>query len=538
MAKDKTTKLLDLIAKAESSPAGGYEAVVGSKTGIKGLKNKTIKEVLEIQKQRLKEGKNTAIGRYQIINKTLKEAIKKTGISEDSLFNEETQDKLGKSLLEKRGLSKYLSGKIDSVKFGNNLAKEWAGLPILTNIKNKKRGQSYYKGVGDNKAIISPEELEKILNSNEEPMAKENKKSLLGPLKSLQYENEEGIDMVMQGIQPEAREQLQMNIEKESTMANVQKDPKQEVSKMIQEQKASRQPASEDVVIQPQETMEQTRESLDQGFKDALMYFGPRLGAMILGGTEAAEITDRVMTGFERFKTQRAAQTQQEGVATRKEQREEERLKLSKANLQARLAELRQAGARTENLQTERAFRKAEISTKKAIDAFDKFGKRADVKEYIKKQSTYNNLGTLLTEGKKIPDLSLSLIAKSIGGETGVLTDRDIARAQVNPDIISSLKRGVYRKAKGEIPPEDAKEIMKIVEALKEKEAILMKDRTQKYVNTRKRFLSGEDASLLNRDLLEGVLGITADQQEDTGLTPEEEQELKELEEKEAQGLL
>lgn len=300
MAKDKTTKLLDLIAKAESAPAGGYEAIVGSKTGIKGLKNKTIKEVLEIQNQRLKEGKNTAIGRYQIINKTLKEAIKKTGISEDSLFNEETQDKLGKSLLEKRGLSKYLSGKIDSVKFGNNLAKEWAGLPVLNDIKDKKRGQSYYKGVGDNKAIISPEELEKILNSNEEPMAKEKEqKSLLGPLKSLQYENEAGIDMVMQGIQPEAREKLQMNIEKDSTMANVQKDPKQEVAKMIQEQKVDRQPASESSLTK--ENIEQTRSSLDQGFKDALMYFGPRLGAMILGGTEAAEITDRVMTGFEKY---------------------------------------------------------------------------------------------------------------------------------------------------------------------------------------------------------------------------------------------
>lgn len=135
-------------------------------------------------------------------------------------------------------------------------------------------------------------------------MAKEKEqKSLLGPLRELPAKKE--IDMVMQDIEPEAKEQLMVNIEKESTLANVQKNPKEEVAKMIQEQKASRQPASEAIVAK--ESIEATRESLDQGFKDALMYFGPRLGAMILGGTEAAEITDRVMTGFETSQARKQA---------------------------------------------------------------------------------------------------------------------------------------------------------------------------------------------------------------------------------------
>lgn len=374
-------------------------------------------------------------------------------------------------------------------------------------------------------------------------MAKEKEnKSLLGPLRELpamlgpltELPAKKEIDAVMEGILPEAKKKLQIEIEKDSTVANLQKNPKVEIAKKIQEQKAEDVIQAQEAPQQPQP--QQQRESLNQGFKDALMYFGPRLGAMILGGTEAAEITDRVMTGFERFKAQGAQQRaaeqvaqQREGIATRKEQREEERLAISKGNLQARLTELKQASERTSNLEEERAFRKAERSTKKALDAFDKFGKRTDVKEYIKKQSTYNNLGTLLTEGKKIPDLSLSLIAKSIGGESGVLTDRDIARAQVNPDIVSNLKRAVYRKAKGEIPPKDAEEIMKIVEALKEKESTLMKDRTLKYVNSRKRFLNQEDASLLNRDLLEGVLGIDASEQKSTGLTDKEKARLEEL---------
>ena len=41
------------------------------------------------------------------------------------------------------------------------------------------------------------------------------------------------------------------------------------------------------------------RKKMDDGFKDALLYFGPRLGALILGGTEAAELTDKALKGFD-----------------------------------------------------------------------------------------------------------------------------------------------------------------------------------------------------------------------------------------------
>lgn len=143
--------------------------------------------------------------------------------------------------------------------------------------------------------------ISELLKQGKEMAKEKEQKSLLGPLRELPAQKE--IDTVMQDLQPEAKEQLQINVEKDSTMANVQKDPKQEVAKMIQEQKVDRQPASESSLTK--ENIEQTRSSLDQGFKDALMYFGPRLGAMILGGTEAAEITDRVMTGFEKYQAGR-----------------------------------------------------------------------------------------------------------------------------------------------------------------------------------------------------------------------------------------
>lgn len=184
MSDKKIKSLLDLIGKAEGGPKG-YNALVGSKKGIEGLTNKTIGEVLKLQQERLDKKQNTAIGRYQIINQTLKETISKAGLSEKDLFSEENQDKLGIALLKKRGLDDYLSGKIDSTKFGNKLSQEWAGLPVLKDFKNKKRGQSYYKGVGDNKAIITPEEIESILNDSEKQKAKQQLKESANPLGDL-----------------------------------------------------------------------------------------------------------------------------------------------------------------------------------------------------------------------------------------------------------------------------------------------------------------------------------------------------------------
>ena len=55
------------------------------------------------------------------------------------------------------------------------------------------------------------------------------------------------------------------------------------------------------------------RTQLDQGFKEAISYFGPRLATLILGGTQAMDVTDRVLSGYEQAKQQRLREaTQQE----------------------------------------------------------------------------------------------------------------------------------------------------------------------------------------------------------------------------------
>jgi muramidase (phage lysozyme) len=140
--------LLDFIGKKESN--GNYNILVGGKTEP-NLTNMTIAEVIQFQKGMKSRGhESTAVGKYQIIRKTLEGLVAAGYARMDEKFSPQTQDKLAVGLLKIRGLNKYLSGKMPPEQFADNLSKEWASLPYKT-------GASYYAGVGSNKSSGSRE---------------------------------------------------------------------------------------------------------------------------------------------------------------------------------------------------------------------------------------------------------------------------------------------------------------------------------------------------------------------------------------------
>jgi hypothetical protein len=61
-----------------------------------------------------------------------------------------------------RGLDLYLRGSIDEYAFCNNLAKEWASLPVVS---GPKRGSSYYGGDGLNKALVAVEPFLEVVRN-------------------------------------------------------------------------------------------------------------------------------------------------------------------------------------------------------------------------------------------------------------------------------------------------------------------------------------------------------------------------------------
>jgi len=162
--------LLDFIGNKESD---GYDDISGlvsqSRYPSKPLTQMTIQEVLDWQESIDSFQGSEASGRYQIMEDTLRgynndrssgpgnPLYARAGLSAGDLFSPENQDKMAVVLLEGRGLSRFLNGEITREQFANNLANEWASLPL---VNGPNAGRSVYAGdsVG-NRALTTVQEF-------------------------------------------------------------------------------------------------------------------------------------------------------------------------------------------------------------------------------------------------------------------------------------------------------------------------------------------------------------------------------------------
>lgn len=147
--------LLDAIRSKEAPQ--GYGQVYGGSPIKQDVSKMTLSGVRAFQDRMVKLGsKSTACGGYQFIRKTLAATMLEMGLSGDEVWTPVLQDRMAVHLLEKRKLRAYLSGAISREAFANNLAMEWASLPVVTAINGKRPGQSYYAGDGLNAAHHKP----------------------------------------------------------------------------------------------------------------------------------------------------------------------------------------------------------------------------------------------------------------------------------------------------------------------------------------------------------------------------------------------
>lgn len=155
------TPLLRLIAETESK--GNYNAYFGnaSNSSIK-FTEMPIAEVMQWQSDYVRQGSpSNAVGKYQIIDTTLKGLVDELGIPPSQPFDPPTQDKLAAALIERRGAEAYINGELTREELAANLAKEWAALPQVT---GKNPQDSYYASDGLNKSLI---EVDEVLNAIE-----------------------------------------------------------------------------------------------------------------------------------------------------------------------------------------------------------------------------------------------------------------------------------------------------------------------------------------------------------------------------------
>lgn len=175
--------LLDFIGKLESN--GDYDAIVWAvsehRYPNRPISKMTIGQVLDWQDSIDRFQNSEAVGKYQILEDTLREIYHPAGLTKNHKFDERTQDKLARYLLERRGLDRYLRGEISAERFANNLAMEWASLPVVSDVKRGDRlilrGQSYYSGVAGNKALARAAEFESLV----EGLSKRKESKPVGP---------------------------------------------------------------------------------------------------------------------------------------------------------------------------------------------------------------------------------------------------------------------------------------------------------------------------------------------------------------------
>lgn len=139
--------ILTLLGKAEGAD---FNTIYG---GDKvDLSNMTVAQVVANQRTQTKTKGSSATGKFQVMRKTLTDLIKNGVVSPNEKFTPALQERIAHALLEKRGYTDYISGVITADEFADNLAKEWASLPLAN-------GKSYYHNDGVNKATISRAEL-------------------------------------------------------------------------------------------------------------------------------------------------------------------------------------------------------------------------------------------------------------------------------------------------------------------------------------------------------------------------------------------
>ena len=141
-------KAMAFIGKIESG--GDYNKLVGGKTKKDPpLTSMTVSQVMEFQSGMIAKGhESTALGKYQIIKPTLAGLVKSGKVSAGSKFDQSTQDQAALSLMKARGRDKFRKGDIPVDSYANNLAKEWASLPM-------PNGKSFYAGTGSNKSLVA-----------------------------------------------------------------------------------------------------------------------------------------------------------------------------------------------------------------------------------------------------------------------------------------------------------------------------------------------------------------------------------------------
>jgi conjugal transfer mating pair stabilization protein TraG len=145
-------QLLTLIASVESK--GNYNAYFGNSQNTSvDFTSMPISDVMKWQDNYVRDGSaSSAVGKYQIMDTTLRGLVRELKIDTKQHFDPATQDKMAIALIERRGAEAYVNKEMTKEQFASNLSKEWAALPKVI---GDNPDESYYSSDGLNKSLVS-----------------------------------------------------------------------------------------------------------------------------------------------------------------------------------------------------------------------------------------------------------------------------------------------------------------------------------------------------------------------------------------------
>ena len=146
---------------------GGAKSIFG-----KDLTDMTVGEIMSLQQQK----KLFAVGKYQIIPSTMKEFVSNTDVKPSDKFDARTQEKFKGYVIDVKRpeVGRYIRGESDDrTAAAQGLAREFASVgaarsETISGFSPASRGDTLYGGQGNNKASISPAEIESALDAERE----------------------------------------------------------------------------------------------------------------------------------------------------------------------------------------------------------------------------------------------------------------------------------------------------------------------------------------------------------------------------------
>ena len=278
--------------------------------------------------------------------------------------------------------------------------------------------------------------------------------------------------------------------------------------------------------LTPEQQQQMEEEQRQKQLSEALSYFGPRLAAQLMGGSDAMQITDKLLKDYDQHtrniqdrETEKAKIEEEKKAKQAEYERKEEELNIKKqaevrkqmtadeqksakrrqqllgfSNLKARLKELelseKRAATKSEQIKISNQRYKVEQGIKQ-INAFQKMPQVQKLKD---QRRNIQDMESIIKDAPEIaPGILDFKVVKGIGGEVGNLNKQELDRAGISPSFQRKIERKISVFTTGRLPKADIEDYKKVIKLMGANLDKRMKGYIKNYAAGRRKYVPEKD---------------------------------------------